>query len=131
LPNLCNKAARQPSGVVYAPRNWANCETIFEFAQLANAVAPRQYYRRTTTNVDVLAGTVPVISSEVKLDSPLAYSISEACAVARAGRTALYEAIRSGALTARKRGRKTLILPEDLRRWVESHPPMQSKKLAK
>jgi hypothetical protein len=34
------------------------------------------------------------------MNSPLAYSIAEACAVARAGRTALYEAIRSGALRA-------------------------------
>jgi excisionase family DNA binding protein len=59
---------------------------------------------------------------------PLAYSIAEACSAARAGRTAIYEAIRDGALIARKRGRKTLILPEDLRRWVESHPAVQAKK---
>jgi excisionase family DNA binding protein len=55
---------------------------------------------------------------------PLAYSVTEACDVAKAGRTAIYAAIREGALTARKRGRKTLILPEDLRRWVEGHPPL-------
>jgi excisionase family DNA binding protein len=52
--------------------------------------------------------------------NPLAYTITEACAAARAGRTAIYQAIREGALTARKRGRKTLILADDLRRWVES-----------
>jgi len=63
--------------------------------------------------------------------SPLAYSISEACAAARAGRTAIYEAIRSGALVARKRGRKTLILPDDLKRWVESHPPIERMKFHK
>jgi hypothetical protein len=39
---------------------------------------------------------------------PVAYTIAEACAVARAGQTALYEAIRRGALMARKRVRKTL-----------------------
>jgi excisionase family DNA binding protein len=62
---------------------------------------------------------------------PLAYSVAEACSVARAGRTAIYEAIRDGALTARKRGRKTLILPEDLRRWVEGHPAVEPKATSK
>jgi excisionase family DNA binding protein len=61
------------------------------------------------------------------MNSPLAYSIAEACAVARAGRTSIYEAIREGALIARKRGRKTIILPDDLRRWVESHPALEPK----
>ena len=65
------------------------------------------------------------------MNTPLAYSISEACAVARAGRTAIYDAIRKGALIARKRGRKTLILPDDLRRWVEGHPAVEPKAFSK
>jgi excisionase family DNA binding protein len=59
--------------------------------------------------------------------STLAYSVPEACAIARCGRTTLYQAIRSGALRAVKRGRRTLILPDDLRRFVESHPPVAVK----
>jgi excisionase family DNA binding protein len=56
------------------------------------------------------------------MNSPLAYSIAEACSVARVGRTALYEAIRSGALCVRKRGRRSLVLADDLRRYLENLP---------
>jgi excisionase family DNA binding protein len=61
------------------------------------------------------------------MNSPLAYSIAEACSVARAGRTALYEAIRSGALRAVKRGRRTIVLADDLRRYLESLPAVKPK----
>jgi excisionase family DNA binding protein len=56
------------------------------------------------------------------MSTPLAHSIPEACSLACIGRTALYEAIRSGALRAVKRGRRTLILHHDLIRWVQSLP---------
>jgi excisionase family DNA binding protein len=58
------------------------------------------------------------------MSTPLAHSIPETCSLACIGRTALYEAIRSGALRAVKRGRRTLILHDDLIRWVRSLPPV-------
>ena len=55
----------------------------------------------------------------------LAYTIAEACAAARIGRTALYELIRSGKLPARKFGRRTVVLANDLRALVESLPTIK------
>jgi excisionase family DNA binding protein len=57
---------------------------------------------------------------------PIAYTVKEACVHSRAGKTALYAAIRRGELVARKRGAKTLILEEDLRRWIEQLPIISS-----
>jgi excisionase family DNA binding protein len=66
--------------------------------------------------------------TEDDMTTQLAYTIAEACAVARAGRTAIYEAIKSGKLVARKRGRRTVILSEDLRRWLDCLPTIASPK---
>ncbi len=49
-------------------------------------------------------------------------TINEACHQSRTGRTALYAAIKSGQLSARKRGSRTMILANDLKQWVETVP---------
>ena len=59
------------------------------------------------------------------MEAPLALTVSEACAAARIGRTVLYELIRDGKLPARKCGRRTIVLADDLRRWIESLPAIQ------
>jgi excisionase family DNA binding protein len=56
------------------------------------------------------------------MQNPLAHTIAEACERARIGRTAMYELINTGQLSARKRGRRTLILDVDLVRYVQSLP---------
>ncbi|WP_369721167.1 helix-turn-helix domain-containing protein [Bradyrhizobium sp. LLZ17] len=62
---------------------------------------------------------------------PIVHTIPETCTRAKVGRTVVYEAIRSGALRAVKRGRRTLILDEDLRQWVHSFPPLEPKALVR
>jgi excisionase family DNA binding protein len=54
----------------------------------------------------------------------LAYSIAEACAVAGIRKTTLYKEIRSGDLRAVKIGGRTVVLADDLRRWLNGRPPI-------
>ena len=54
------------------------------------------------------------------LDEKLAYSITGASKATDVGRTKLYEEIKEARLRTVKVGRRTLILTEDLRRWLDS-----------
>ena len=56
-----------------------------------------------------------------------AYSINSAAEIIGAGRDAVYAAIRSGRLIARKFGRRTLILDEDLTAFLRSLPELDLK----
>jgi excisionase family DNA binding protein len=54
-------------------------------------------------------------------------TIYEACIFSSLGKTKLYEAIKSGELKARKAGKRTLILADDLRHYLSSLPPIEKR----
>jgi excisionase family DNA binding protein len=54
----------------------------------------------------------------------VAYSIAETMALSGVGRDTLYKAIHAGRLRARKLGRRTVILDNDLRAFLEALPTM-------
>ncbi len=55
-------------------------------------------------------------------NTPYALNVEEAVAYSRIGRSTLYTALRNGELTARKVGRRTVILRQDLEAWLERSP---------
>ncbi len=56
------------------------------------------------------------------------FSVSEVCAIAHMGRTTFYEVLKSGALTARKRGARTCVLASELQRFLDSLPQIEVKR---
>lgn len=62
------------------------------------------------------------ISSQVTKPTKRAYTIPEAVFVSGIGRTSIYEANASGKLPFRKLGKRTLILADDLERFLAELP---------
>jgi excisionase family DNA binding protein len=63
-------------------------------------------------NLDRPAGPIP----------RYAYSIEEVTKLTGLGRSSIYEEIRDGRLRIRKAGRRSLVLPDDLKAWLASLP---------
>ena len=59
-------------------------------------------------------------------DNKLAFTIEEWARATGESRSSTYEALRRGALKAKKRGRRTLILREDGERYLASLPDYQA-----
>jgi hypothetical protein len=59
---------------------------------------------------------------EVPLSERLSVSSEEASALTGIGLTSFREAIRRGDLKAKKHGRRTIVLPDDLRVWLKTLP---------
>ena len=62
--------------------------------------------------------------------SKLAFTIAEAVEAGAGSRTKIYEAIKSGALRARKRGKRTVFLAADLNQYLESLPDFHHEQAA-
>jgi hypothetical protein len=67
-------------------------------------------------------GTMAIPETQIPSKILLAHTIETASRISTCGRTLLYAAIKAGDLKARKIGRRTIILDEDLRHWLVSLP---------
>ena len=63
-------------------------------------------------------------------DEKLAYSIKAAANAADSSKSSIYRAAARGELILSKRGRKTVILADELRRWVSSVPTAKTPRKA-
>jgi len=61
-----------------------------------------------------------------KYIGPLGYTIADAVSVTGVGRTSIYKAIAEGQLRAVKNGRRTLILADDLKRFLNNLETMEA-----
>lgn len=61
----------------------------------------------------------------VKSDAPLGLGIAEVCATLGIGRSSVYALLKSGQLRARKIGRRTIFLADEVQRFAETLPMAQ------
>lgn len=64
------------------------------------------------------------------MSEPLAYSLSEFLKIACIGRTRAYQEINAGRLKVRKSGKRTIVLAQDARAWIEGLPDYRSRAAA-
>jgi excisionase family DNA binding protein len=63
----------------------------------------------------------------IKVPNKLAFSISELAELASVGRSFIYEEIKSGRLKLKKAGRRSLILCDEAKAWLEAMPNSATK----
>jgi Mrp family chromosome partitioning ATPase len=67
------------------------------------------------------------LRQENQTDTPLGRSINDSALKAGVGRSTIRGALNSGALTARKIGRRTVILDADLQSWLAALPAYEAR----
>jgi excisionase family DNA binding protein len=60
----------------------------------------------------------------------ICYSIKDACIETSFSKDRLYRALRAGELTAKRVGGRTVILREELERWIAGSPEYKPRKIA-
>lgn len=70
-------------------------------------------------------GGVTTTTEQPAAPRQLAFSIPEVCRITGFGRTTIYAALKSGHLKARRYGRRTLVLEQDLLRFLNGLPQFE------
>jgi hypothetical protein len=68
-----------------------------------------------------------IASAQEPRENILAHSVESIPGKTGIGRTSIIKAIREGQLLARKMGRRTIVVDDDLRKWLNSLPPLRKR----